>query len=156
MGFWCSCHLCSLSYWDVIEVTLLPPKLMQLLANSKPGCDTIANRSCLYSGLIKKRKPPLFSISHRCNEQALILMMVMGHVLTSFWSFPNVGAGKDMIKSAFKAGDRIVPTTLLKSPVRLYTLIRQLKWQTHIKDINRQMSGSFPANRVSLLSLWRG
>ena len=50
-----------------------------------------------------------------------------------------------MIKSAFKAGgDRIVPTTLLKSPVRLYTLIRQLKWQTHIKDKNRQMSGLKP------------
>ena len=97
---------------------------------------------------LRRESPPFFhhQISHRCNEQALILTMVMGHVATSFWSFPNVGAGKDMIKSAFKAGDRIVPTTLLKSPVRLYTLIRQLKWQTHIKDINRQMSGSFPAN----------
>lgn len=56
-----------------------------------------------------------------------------------------MGAGKDMIKVYFKGGgDRIVPTGLLKSSVRLYILIRQLTLQTHIKDINRPILGPFP------------
>lgn len=68
---------------------------------SQPGWTTTTNRSCLCSGLINKRKPLLFPSLHLPGVQwtsSHPVTMLKGYVLTNFGSFPNVGAGRDMLK----------------------------------------------------------
>lgn len=106
LGFGCSCHLHSLSYWAVIEITLIFQRITQLLADWDMTPPLTGH---VYIQVSLRRESLLFfhhQISCRCNGQALTLMMVMGHVPTSFWSFPNVGAGKDMIKVCFQSRRR--------------------------------------------------